>query len=215
MFQLVEQLHIISTKTNLNLAPEKPFFMLLKVKVLGHEIRYNTIKPTHSKLQEFTSSRHPLKSCLMIFLGALNFYTKVIEELHIHLKPFCDLLHENTPWKWTDERQTLFQLLKMSLISQTELTIPNTKHTFFITVDASLIGIGAVVFQLNEENKMKVIYYNSCILNPQKQKISTLDRELLCTVHALQVYEFLIIGSPHPIHVFTNDKSLLHFFTNK
>ena len=34
MFQLIEQLHIISTKNNLKLAPEKSFFMLLKVKFL-------------------------------------------------------------------------------------------------------------------------------------------------------------------------------------
>ena len=38
MFQLIEQLHINSTKNNLKLAPEKNFFMLLKVKFLGHEI---------------------------------------------------------------------------------------------------------------------------------------------------------------------------------
>ena len=45
----------------------------------------------------------------------------------------------------------------MSLTSETEPIIPNTKHPFFITVDASLIGLGAVLFQLNEQNKMKVI----------------------------------------------------------
>ena len=103
----------------------------------------------------------------------------------------------------------------MSLTSETELTIPKTKHPFFITVDASLIGLGAVLFQLNEQNKMKVISYNSRILNPQEQKLSTLDRELLGIVHALQIYEFLIIGSPHPIHIFTDHKPLLHCFTKK
>ena len=103
----------------------------------------------------------------------------------------------------------------MSLTSETELTIPNTKHPFFITVDASLIGLGAVLFQLNEQNKMKVISYNSRILNPQEQKLSTLDREILGIVHALQIYEFLIIGSPHPIHIFTDHKPLLHCFTKK
>ena len=103
----------------------------------------------------------------------------------------------------------------MSLTSETELTILNTKHPFFITVDASLIGLGAVLFQLNEQNKMKVISYISRILNPQKQKLSTLDRELLGIVHALQIYEFLIIGSPHPIHIFTDHKPLLHCFTKK
>ena len=190
--------------------------MLLKVKFLGHEIGYNTIKPIHSKIAAIHKIPSPTgKVALMSFIGALNFYTKFIEKLHITLKPFYDLLHENTPWKWTDEHESLFQKLKMSLTSETELTIPNTKHPFFITVDASLIGLGAVLFQLNEQNKMKVISYNSRILNPQEQKLSTLDRELLGIVHALQIYEFLIIGSPHPIHIFTDHKPLLHCFTKK
>ena len=149
--------------------------MLLKDKFLGHEIGYNTIKTINSKIAAFHKIPSPSgKVVLLSFIGALDFYTKFIEKLHINLKPFHDLLHENTPWKWTKELESLFQKLKMSLISETELTIPNTKHPFFITVDASLIGLGAVLFQLNEHNKMKVISYKSRILNPQEQKLSTL-----------------------------------------
>ena len=140
---------------------------------------------------------------------------QLIEKLHFNLKPFFGLLHENNPWKWTDEHERLFQKLKMSLTSGTELTIPNTKHPLFITVDASLIGLGAVLFQLNEQNKMNVVSYNSRILNLQEQKLSTLDRELLGIVHALQIYDFPIIGSPHPIPIFTDHKLLLHCFTKK
>ena len=62
---------------------------------------------------------------------------------------------------------------------------------------------------------MKVISYKSCILNPQEQKLSPLDCELLGIVHALQIYEFPIIGSPHPIHIFTDHNPLLHCFTKK
>ena len=91
------------------------------------------------------------------------------------------MLHENTPWKWTQDHERIFQTLKTSLTSDTELTIPNTKHPFFITVDASLIALGADFFQLKEQNQMKVISYNSRILNPQKQKLYTLERELLQT----------------------------------
>ena len=147
MFQLIEQLHIISTKNHLKLAPKKSFFMLLEVKFLGHEIGYNTIKPIYSKIAAIHKIPSPSgKVALMSFIGALNFHTKFIEK-HYILKPFYDLLHENTPWKWTDEHERLFQKLKMSLTSETELTIPNTKHPFLITVDASLIGLGAVLFQ--------------------------------------------------------------------
>ena len=207
MFQLIEQLHFISTKNNLKLAPEKSFFMILKVKFLGHEIDYITIKPIHSKITAIHKIPSPTgKVALMSFIGALNFYSKFIETLHINLKPFYDSLQENTPWKWTEEHERLFQTLKTSLTSNTELTIPNTKHPFFMTVDASLIGLGAVLVQLNEQNQKKVISYNSRILNPQEQKLSTLERELLGIVHALQIYEFIILGSPHPIHVFTDHK---------
>ena len=101
------------------------------------------------------------------------------------------------------------------MTAETELTIPNTKHPFFITVDGSLVGLGAVLFQINEENEMRVISYTSRILNAQDQKLSTLDRELLAIVYALQIYEFLITGSPHPIYKFTDYKPLPHCFAKK
>ena len=100
MFQLIEQLHVISTNNKLKLAPDKSFFMLPKVKFLGHEIDYNTIKPIHSKIAAIQKNLSPTgKVALMGFIGALNFYIKFIEKLHINLKPFYNLLHENTPWK--------------------------------------------------------------------------------------------------------------------
>ena len=96
--------------------------MLLKVKFLGHEIGYNTIKPIHSKITAIHKIPSPTgKVAFMSFIGALNFYTKFIGKLHINLKPFYDLLHENTPWKWTEDHERLFQTLKTSLTSDTDL----------------------------------------------------------------------------------------------
>ena len=107
-------------KKNLKLVPEKSFFVLLKVQFLGHEIGHNTIKPIHSKIAAIHKIPSPTgKVALMSFIGTLNFYTKFIEKLHINLKPFYGLLHENTPWKWKDEHERLFQKLKMSLTSDT------------------------------------------------------------------------------------------------
>ena len=74
MFQLIEQLRLISTKHNLKLAPEESFFMLLKVIFLGHEISCNTIKPIQSKVDAIHQNPFPTsKVALMIFIGALNF----------------------------------------------------------------------------------------------------------------------------------------------
>ena len=86
MFQLIEQLHVISTKNKLKLAPEKSFFIHLKVNIPGHEIGYNTIKPIHSKIAAIHKIPSPIgKVALMSFIGAPNFYTKFIEKLHVNL----------------------------------------------------------------------------------------------------------------------------------
>ena len=216
MLELTEELHKISTKNNFKLAPEKSFYMLQKVKFLGHEIRNITNKPIHSKIEAIKNipSRRT-KQDVMQFLGTINFYSKFKEKLHINLKPLYTLLHDDVNFQWTPEIDKPFKTIKNTMTSDTELTIPNTKNPFFITVDASLIGLGAVLFQLNEQNKLKVISYNSRVLTTQEQKLSTLDRELLVIVYALQIYDFLIIGSPHPIILFTDHKPLLHCFFKK
>ena len=85
MFQLIEQLHIISTKNNSKLAPEKLFFILLQIKFLRHEIGYKTIKPIHSKIAGIHKIPSPTaKVALMSFTGALIFYTKFFENIHIN-----------------------------------------------------------------------------------------------------------------------------------
>ena len=152
MFELIKELHKIATKENLKLAPEKSFYMLLEVKFLGHEIGNNTIKPIPSKIEAIKKYHHQkIKMDVMQFLGSVNFNSKFIEKLHISFKPLYTLLHDDVKFQWTPELEKIVQDVKNSMTADTELTIPNTKHPFFITVDASLVGLGAVLFQMNEE----------------------------------------------------------------
>ena len=95
------------------LAPEKFFFRIPKVKLIGHQIGYNTIKPVHSKRAAFQKLHSPTgKVVLMSFIGALNFYTKPVEK-PISIPKRFDLLHENTPWNWSSGLELLFQQLKL------------------------------------------------------------------------------------------------------
>ena len=218
MFHLIEQLHIISTKHNLKLAPEKSFFMLLKVKNLGHEIGYNTIIPIHSKIASLHKIPSPTgKVALMSFIGALTFYTNFIEQLHIKLKPFYELLLEHNPWKRNDEHETLFHKLKMAPTAETEFTVPNTKHRFFNTGHASLngiVGLGAVLFHFNEDNKMKVIPYNSRILNQQEQNSPHLIENSSVRYMLFKLTNFSLLIPP--IHsAFSPITNRLHCSTEK
>ena len=86
------------------------------------------------------------------------------------------------------------------MTADTELTIPNTTHPFFLTVDASLVGLGAVLFQMNEENKMKVISYNSRILNTQEKKTFNFRQRTSCnssiSIFAVANIKYNILGTP-------------------
>ena len=80
MFELIKELHEIATKENLKLEPEKSFYMLLKVKLLGHEIVNNTMKPISSQIETIKRIPSPKETKdVMQFLGSVNFYSKCIE----------------------------------------------------------------------------------------------------------------------------------------
>ena len=88
MFELIKELHKIATNEILKLAPEKSFYMLLKVKFLGHEIGNNTIQPIPSKIEAIKRIPSPKeKKDVMQFFGIVNFFSKFVEKLHINLKP--------------------------------------------------------------------------------------------------------------------------------
>ena len=111
--------------------------MLLNVEFLGHEIGNNTIKSIPSKIdaiKRILSSK--VKKDVMQFLGSVNFYSKFIEKLHINLKPLYTLLHDDVKFQWTPEIEKIFQNVKNAMTADTELTITNTTHPFFITKDA-------------------------------------------------------------------------------
>ena len=187
MLDLIEQLPQICSSNNLKTAPENLFYFLLTVNFFGHEIAKITIKPISSKVDG-------------------------IHQLHIPLKSFYTLLHDNISFEWPPELDKLFNEINNSLSKNAELAIPNTTHPFYITVDASLIGLGAILFQPNTENKLQVISYNSHNLTTQEQKFSTYDR---AKTFALPQNEFIIIGSELPISVFTDHNPMLSLFTRE
>ena len=145
----------------------------------------------------------------------MNFYSKFINKLHISLKPIYTLLHDDVSFEWTFDPDNLFNEIELSLSKGAELAIPNTTHPFYITVDASLIGLVAVLFQPSSNNTMQVLSYNSRILTTQEQKLSTYDKKLCAITFALSQYEFMVFGSKFPITIFTDHNPMLFLFTRK
>ena len=89
MLDLIEHLPQMSSSNNLDIVPEKSFFVLLTVKFLGHKIGNDTIQPVASKFDHIYNLKTPTsRTELMRLIGSMNFYSKFINKLHISLKPY-------------------------------------------------------------------------------------------------------------------------------
>ena len=134
----------------------------------------------------------PASKCeLMRVIGSISFFSKFIQSCTSLSNFFYTLLHDDVSFAWTPDLNELFESIKLSLKKEAELVIPNTSKPFYITVDASLIGLGAVLFQPNSNNKMQGISYNSPILTIQEEHFSAYDRELCAVYFALALFKSL------------------------
>ena len=62
---------------------------------------------------------------------------------------------------------------------------------------------------------MKVVSFNSRLLTTTEQRYPIMYKELMAIIFALQVYEFLIIGSEYPITIFSDHRPLVWLFSTK
>ena len=192
MIELIEKLHQICQKNNLKFASEKYFYVLLTVKFLGHETGNQTIKPIHSKVDGKHKLKTPASKCeLMRFIGSISFYSKFIQSCTSLSNFFYTLLHEDVSLEWTPDLNELFESIKLSLKKEADLVTPDTSKPFYITVDDSLIGLGAVLFQPNSNNKLQGFSYSSPVLSIQEQHFSTYDRKLCAVYFALALFKSL------------------------
>ena len=97
IYETLEEYHKILQKENLKAAPDKTYFMLRKVKFLGHIIENKKIKPLTSRIEGFQKLEPPnsMKS-LQRYLGTINFLAKYVYGMQPILQPLYKLLHKET-----------------------------------------------------------------------------------------------------------------------
>ena len=121
------------------------------------------------------------------------------------------LRHQNN-FEWTADHQTRFGEIKKLLTEQTSNTIPDPNQPFY----ASNFGIGAALLQSHSgKKKMNLRSANSQLFTQAELRLSTLMREYTAMLYTISWYEFLILGSKHPIVLFTDHKPIIFLFTQK
>ena len=118
------------------------------------------------------------------------------------MKVLYDLLEQNIKFHQKNLLKTLIQQIKKTITNDVTLTLPNTNHPFYITVDSSLTGIGCVLFQMDKKGKLDFISFISLFFATNEQQLCTTYRDLIGIVFLLTIYERNFTGSDHSKNVF-------------
>ena len=181
--------------------------------VLGHIISKQGIEVDKAKVELIVKLPSPtIVKRVRKFLGHVGFYRRFIKDFSKLAKPLCELLVMDTKFIWDDRRQQSFEELKQFLTTTPIVRAPNWKFPFEVMCDASDFAIGAVLGQ-REYGKLYVIYYASKTLNEAQRNYTTIEKELLAVVFALEKFHAYLVGSF--IIVFTDHSALKYILTKQ
>jgi len=175
------------------------------VEYLGHVISKAGVATDSSKIQAVSLWPTP-KSVKQLrgFLGLTGYYRKFIKYYGLISKPLTDLLKKNVPFQWTPGVNTAFETLKTQLVQAPVLAIPDFSQQFVIEIDASDLGIGAVLMQ----NQQPVAYLRKALGPKKNQALSVYEKECMAILLAIEKLRSYLQHQPFVIK--TDHKSLQH-----
>jgi len=192
----------------LNLA--KCDFARATVTYLGKQVGQGQVKPVDAKVAAVLAYPVPTnRRELRRFLGMTGYYRCFCKNFSVVVAPLTKLCSPVIPFVWTKECDYAFDAAKSLLCSAPILAAPNFVLPFQLEVDASGTGAGAVLLQVGEDGVHHPVSYFSTKFKRHQLNYSTIEKETLAMLLALQHFEVYVCSSPSPVTVYTDHNPLV------
>ena len=187
----------------LTVKPSKCTFGYESVEYLGFEIGKGSLKPLVNKSEAISNMPVPkTKSQVRSFLGTCQFYSKFIANFSTITAPLSNLLRKEVrePLELNPDGVKSFETLKELLTSAPILRLPDINRPFVLRTDASAVGVGGVLLQYHDSIPHPVAY-GSRKLMPRETRYSTVERELLGVMFAINRFKYYLLGKSFILEV--------------
>ena len=145
-------------------------------------------------------------------LGMANYCARFIKGYSDMTAPLRQLTTKSrVGWNWSQQCQIAFETLKKALINVPSLAYFSNDRQTELVVDASPIGLGAILCQIGER-KVFIIAFASKALSATEQRYSQLEREALAIIWGCEHFQLYLLGSSFV--VWTDHKPLVSLFNN-
>ncbi|KAL0158778.1 hypothetical protein M9458_046854, partial [Cirrhinus mrigala] len=144
-------------------------------------------------------------------LGMANYCARFIQDFSTISAPLRDLTKKGTSWQWGDTHKQALQQLKDALASATTMSYFDPTKDTELVVDASPVGLGAILSQMQNGQKC-IIAYASRALSDVEKRYSQTEREALAIVWSFEHFHLYLYG--HPFTLVTDHKPLELIWNN-
>lgn len=185
-----------------------------EITFLGHKLTNDGIFPSRDKTLAIGQFRAPKdKEELRSFLGLVCYVARFIPNLSTITSPLRELLKLNVKFDWKAEQQEAFEKIKSHMIQPSKLGYFDPKNKTRLVVDASPVGLGAVLLQFGKEGETIVIEYGAKSLTEAEKRYCQPEREALAIVWGVEFFSQYLIGIHFELE--TDHRSLVTIFGPK
>ena len=209
-------------RAGLKLKPSKCEFFKGQISYLGHVVSAKGIATDPKKIEAVRNWPVP-KTVTQVrsFLGFTNYYRRFIKGYAKVAKPVNNLIQgENSKKKnkhkkveWSSECQEAFEELKRLCTTTPVLAYADYKKWFKVSTDASEKGLGAALYQDQEDGTSRVIAYASRSLSKSERNYDAHKLEFLALKWSIteRFHEYLYGGT---LEVYTDNNPLTYILSS-
>ncbi|XP_047475992.1 uncharacterized protein LOC125029857 [Penaeus chinensis] len=201
---LIKVLNILAN-ASLTARPSKTEIGYFTIEYLGSDVGGEMTQTTADKVNKIMDMAVPkTKRQIRSFLGLTGYYRHYIPDYATIAAPLYELIKKSQPnnVRWEICHEDAFNKLKEALSTRPILKLPDMSKDFVLQVDASEVGLGAVLLQYQDGQRWPVLYASKKLKGAERN-YSVIEKECLAVVWAVsKFYQYLygkafVIESDH------------------
>lgn len=186
---------------------KKSQFFRKEISYLGYCLSVDGISTLPDKVNAILNFPRPRnQKQLKSFLGLTNFYNRFTSKYAETTYLLLQLLRKDRNFKWTEQHDQQFQLVKNLFIDTVVLKHPNVLKPYYLQTDASNYALGGQLYQYDDDGNIAVVAFTSRTLKGAELKYHTTEKELLSFIHCLRKFRICLLG--HKFTIITDNKAL-------
>ena len=215
LIERAEKLLRVFEKENIKLKLSKCKFGFEKVDFLGHEVSFNELRPKSENVDAVVNYPRPRsKAGCQRLIGKVSYNRKFIKNASDILRPLIEETCESVKrFRWTVGCQKAFEEIKRVLTSAPVLCLYDQSKKCYLFTDASKVGVGSVLKQLQSDGELHPVAYFSRALKDYQKNYCSTELELLAIVLSVDFFHAYLYSKKFT--VITDHQALRYLETFK